>query len=108
MGGGPVRTAHMTSSNTRTPPGLGGHLTHPVRHGDHHAPAPAAQGARRRRVARRLLRPPDQPVLIVTRTTNTRSLDLAARFGFRPVSTFEAHEAEQTLAMTGLHSFLAG
>ncbi|MEU0214749.1 hypothetical protein ABZ281_06305 [Streptomyces sp. NPDC006265] len=44
----------------------------------------------------------------MTRTTNTRSLDLAARFGFRPVSTFEAHEAEQTLAMTGLHSFLAG
>ncbi|MEU3086394.1 GNAT family N-acetyltransferase [Streptomyces massasporeus] len=51
---------------------------------------------------------PDQPVLIVTQTANTRSLALAARLGFRPVSTFEAYEAEQTLAMTGLHSFLAG
>ncbi|KOW00126.1 acetyltransferase [Streptomyces sp. NRRL B-1140] len=50
---------------------------------------------------------PDQPVLIVTQTANTRSLDLAARLGFRHVSTFEAYEAEQTLAVAGLHSFLA-
>ncbi|MFF5372072.1 GNAT family N-acetyltransferase [Streptomyces sp. NPDC013187] len=50
---------------------------------------------------------PDQPVLIVTQTANTRSLDLAARLGFRRVSTFEAYEAEQTLAVTELHSFLA-
>ncbi|PPS67611.1 GNAT family N-acetyltransferase [Streptomyces sp. 46] len=50
---------------------------------------------------------PDQPVLIVTQTANTRSLDLAARLGFRRVATFEAHEAEQTLAVAELHSFLA-
>lgn len=50
---------------------------------------------------------PDQPVLIVTRTANTRSLDLAARLGFRRVSTFEAYEAEQTLAVADLHAFLA-
>ncbi|MFD8233652.1 GNAT family N-acetyltransferase [Streptomyces sp. NPDC059696] len=49
---------------------------------------------------------PDQPVLIVTQTANTRSLALAARLGFRPVSTFEAWEAEQTLAVAGLHAFL--
>ncbi|GGV75403.1 GNAT family N-acetyltransferase [Streptomyces massasporeus] len=51
---------------------------------------------------------PDQPVLIVTQTANTRSLDLAARLGFRRVSTFEAYEAEQALAVADLHSFLAG
>ncbi|GAA2318592.1 GNAT family N-acetyltransferase [Streptomyces hawaiiensis] len=50
---------------------------------------------------------PDQPVLIVTQTVNSRSLDLASRLGFRSVSTFEAYEAEQTLAVTELHSFLA-
>ncbi|MEU5396951.1 GNAT family N-acetyltransferase [Streptomyces tibetensis] len=50
---------------------------------------------------------PDQPVLIVTQTANTRSLDLAARLGFRRVATFEAYEAEQTLAVAELHSFLA-
>ncbi|MFF5959470.1 GNAT family N-acetyltransferase [Streptomyces luteogriseus] len=50
---------------------------------------------------------PDQPVLIVTQTANTRSLDLAARLGFRRVSTFEAYEAEQTLAVADLHAFLA-
>ncbi|MEU3887708.1 GNAT family N-acetyltransferase [Streptomyces sp. NPDC029041] len=48
---------------------------------------------------------PDQPVLIVTQTANTRSLALAARLGFRPVGTFEAYEAEQTLAVAGLHTF---
>ncbi|MEU4465405.1 GNAT family N-acetyltransferase [Streptomyces sp. NPDC024017] len=50
---------------------------------------------------------PDQPVLIVTQTANTRSLDLAARLGFRCVSTFEAYAAEQTLAVADLHTFLA-
>jgi RimJ/RimL family protein N-acetyltransferase len=49
---------------------------------------------------------PDQPVLIVTQTVNTRSLGLATRLGFRPVSTFEAYAAEQTLAVAGLHAFL--
>jgi RimJ/RimL family protein N-acetyltransferase len=43
----------------------------------------------------------------VTQTANTRSLDLAARLGFRRVSTFEAYEAEQTLAVADLHAFLA-
>ncbi|MEU9226170.1 GNAT family N-acetyltransferase [Streptomyces massasporeus] len=50
---------------------------------------------------------PDQPVLIVTQTAHTRSLALAARLGFRPVSTFEAYDAEQTLAVADLHAFLA-
>ncbi|MBX9362060.1 GNAT family N-acetyltransferase [Streptomyces sp. WAC04114] len=48
---------------------------------------------------------PDQPVLIVTQTANTRSLGLASRLGFRRVGTFEAYEAEQTLAVAGLHTF---
>ncbi|MFF8872696.1 GNAT family N-acetyltransferase [Streptomyces massasporeus] len=51
---------------------------------------------------------PDQPVLIVTQTANTRSLALAARLGFRRVGTFEAYDAEQTLAVADLHAFLAG
>jgi hypothetical protein len=50
---------------------------------------------------------PDQPVLIVTQTANTRSLALAARLGFRCVSTFEAYDAEQTLAVADLNAFLA-
>ncbi|MFI6094205.1 GNAT family N-acetyltransferase [Lentzea sp. NPDC051213] len=48
---------------------------------------------------------PDQPVLIVTQTANERSLRLAARLGFRPVSTFEQYGAEQTLGVAALHSF---
>ncbi|WP_159843891.1 GNAT family N-acetyltransferase [Nocardia sp. CY41] len=48
---------------------------------------------------------PDQPVLIVTQTANQRSLSLATRLGFQPVSTFEAHGAQQTLATTLLHAF---
>lgn len=48
---------------------------------------------------------PDQPVLLVTRTANSRSLRLAARLGFRRVGTFEAYDAEQTLAAAELHSF---
>ncbi|MBE1582580.1 GNAT family N-acetyltransferase [Nonomuraea angiospora] len=48
---------------------------------------------------------PDQPVLIVTQTANTRSLKLAARLGFRPVSTFEEFDAEQTLCTAPLSVF---
>ncbi|MFF4485019.1 GNAT family N-acetyltransferase [Streptomyces sp. NPDC001544] len=48
---------------------------------------------------------PDQPVLVVTQTANERSLKLAARLGFRRKGTFEAYDAQQTLAATDLHSF---
>lgn len=50
---------------------------------------------------------PDQPVLVVTQTANERSLKLAIRLGFQCVGTFEAHDAEQTLAVADLHSFKA-
>ena len=50
---------------------------------------------------------PDQPVLIVTRTANTRSFDLPPTSA-SDRGTFEACEAEQILAMTVPHSFLAG
>lgn len=50
---------------------------------------------------------PDQPVLIITQTANDRSLRLATRLGFQPVSTFEAFGAQQTLATTRLHTFKA-
>ncbi|RDI65612.1 GNAT family N-acetyltransferase [Nocardia pseudobrasiliensis] len=46
---------------------------------------------------------PDQPVLIITRSANARSLKLAARLGFRPVGTFELFDAEQTLATAPPH-----
>ncbi|GAA2276878.1 GNAT family N-acetyltransferase [Nonomuraea roseoviolacea subsp. roseoviolacea] len=45
---------------------------------------------------------PDQPVLLVTQSANTRSLKLAARLGFRPVGTFEEFGAEQTLCTAAL------
>ncbi|WP_433440175.1 GNAT family N-acetyltransferase [Nonomuraea sp. CA-141351] len=48
---------------------------------------------------------PDQPVLIPTQTANKRSLKLAARLGFRPVSTFEHYGAEQTLCTAPLAMF---
>ncbi|MEQ4725674.1 GNAT family N-acetyltransferase [Nonomuraea sp. B19D2] len=48
---------------------------------------------------------PDQPVLAVTQTANKRSLKLAARLGFRPISTFEEFDAEQTLCMAQLSMF---
>jgi RimJ/RimL family protein N-acetyltransferase len=47
---------------------------------------------------------PDQPVLLVTQTANDRSLRLAARLGFQPVSTFEEFGAQQTLAVARLHT----
>jgi len=50
---------------------------------------------------------PDQPVILRTQSANTRSLRLAARLGFQPVSTFEAFDAEQTLSTADLHSFKA-
>lgn len=50
---------------------------------------------------------PDQPVLISTQTANERSLGLAARLGFQPVSTFEWFDAEQTLCLASLYSFKA-
>lgn len=48
---------------------------------------------------------PDQPVLVITQTANQRSLKLATRLGFQPVTTFEAHGAQQTLATAHLHTF---
>ncbi|MBP2327738.1 RimJ/RimL family protein N-acetyltransferase [Kibdelosporangium banguiense] len=48
---------------------------------------------------------PDQPVLVTTQTANHRARKLAGRLGFEEVSTFQAYEAEQTLAVTSLHSF---
>ncbi|MEV4582606.1 GNAT family N-acetyltransferase [Nonomuraea jabiensis] len=48
---------------------------------------------------------PDQPVLVVTQTANKRSLKLAARLGFRPISTFEEFGAEQTLCTAPLSTF---
>ncbi|MFG6200275.1 GNAT family N-acetyltransferase [Nonomuraea sp. JJY05] len=48
---------------------------------------------------------PDQPVVVVTQTANKRSLKLAARLGFRPVSTFEEFGAEQTLCTVPLSMF---
>ncbi|HEX5406128.1 MAG TPA: GNAT family N-acetyltransferase [Pseudonocardiaceae bacterium] len=50
---------------------------------------------------------PDQPVLLLTQTANQRSLRLADRLGFQPVSTFEQFDAEQTLCVASLHSFRA-
>ncbi|WP_433294499.1 GNAT family N-acetyltransferase [Actinoplanes sp. CA-030573] len=50
---------------------------------------------------------PDEPVILVTQSANTRSLKLAVRLGFRPVSTFREFDAEQTLALASLHSFKA-
>jgi RimJ/RimL family protein N-acetyltransferase len=48
---------------------------------------------------------PDQPVLVVTQTANERSLKLARGLGFQRMDTFEAHGAEQTLAVADLRSF---
>jgi RimJ/RimL family protein N-acetyltransferase len=48
---------------------------------------------------------PDQPVLVVTQTANHRARKLAGRLGFTEVDTFQAHDAQQTLAVAVLHSF---
>jgi RimJ/RimL family protein N-acetyltransferase len=48
---------------------------------------------------------PDQPVRVVTRTANRRSLKLATRLGFRHFGTFEEFGAEQSLATARLHTF---
>jgi hypothetical protein len=50
---------------------------------------------------------PDQPIIVVAQTANKRSLRLAVRLGFQPVSTLEWFDAEQTLCLAGLHSFKA-
>ena len=59
--------------------------------------------------ARALLRAaaelPDQPVVLVTQTTNQRSLALAARLGFAAVQTFMECDAGQTLATARLARF---
>jgi RimJ/RimL family protein N-acetyltransferase len=50
---------------------------------------------------------PDQPVILLTQTANERSLRLAVRLGFQPVSTFEWFDAEHSLCQASLHSFKA-
>jgi RimJ/RimL family protein N-acetyltransferase len=42
---------------------------------------------------------------VVTQAANERSLKLATRLGFQRRGTFEAYDAEQTLAVAALHSF---
>lgn len=49
---------------------------------------------------------PDEPVIVVTQSANTRSLNLARRLGFVPAMTFEEYGEEQTLAVARLHAFL--
>jgi RimJ/RimL family protein N-acetyltransferase len=49
---------------------------------------------------------PDEPVIVVTQSANTRSLRLAHRLGFLAATTFEEFGAEQTLAVANLHEFL--
>ncbi|WP_246147721.1 acetyltransferase [Nonomuraea turkmeniaca] len=41
----------------------------------------------------------------MTQTANKRSLKLAARLGFRPISTFEEFGAEQSLCTAPLSMF---
>ena len=50
---------------------------------------------------------PDQLVILLTQTANARTLRLAVRLGFQPVSTFEWFDAEQTFCLASLHSFKA-
>lgn len=51
---------------------------------------------------------PDQPVLIVTQSANLPSLRVGERLGFGIVTTFKEFEAEQSLGVVNLHTFLAG
>lgn len=48
---------------------------------------------------------PDEPVIVVTDSRNTRSLRLARRLGFVPATTFVEYGAEQTLAVAHLRQF---
>lgn len=50
---------------------------------------------------------PDQPTMVVTQTANQRARRLAGRLGFREVGVFEEFDAQQTLAVASLGSFLA-
>jgi hypothetical protein len=50
---------------------------------------------------------PDQPVLVVTQTANHRVRRLASQLGFQEVSVLEEFDAQQTLAIAPLGSFLA-
>jgi RimJ/RimL family protein N-acetyltransferase len=49
---------------------------------------------------------PEQPVIIVTQTANQPSVRLAERLGFSRVQAFEQYDAEQTLAIARLSTFL--
>jgi RimJ/RimL family protein N-acetyltransferase len=48
---------------------------------------------------------PNEPVIVVTQSANTRSLNLARRLGFVPAMTFEEFGEQQTLAVASLHGF---
>jgi hypothetical protein len=48
---------------------------------------------------------PDQPVVLVTQAANKRAMKLAARLGFRPISTFEEFGAEKILCTPSLSMF---
>ena len=48
---------------------------------------------------------PDEPVIVVTQSANTRSLNLARRLGFVPTMTFEEFGEQQTLAVASLRDF---
>ena len=48
---------------------------------------------------------PDEPVIVVTQSANTRSLNLARRLGFVPAMTFEEFGDEQTLSVVDLREF---
>jgi RimJ/RimL family protein N-acetyltransferase len=47
----------------------------------------------------------DEPVIVVTQSANTRSLNLARRLGFVPAMTFEEFGEQQTLAVANLGRF---
>lgn len=50
---------------------------------------------------------PDEAVIVVTQSTNERSLRLARRLGFTPAMRFDEFGAEQTLAVVNLREFAA-
>lgn len=51
---------------------------------------------------------PDQPVLIVTQSANSRALAVAERLGFGFIETFEQFGAEQSLLSAALGAFANG